>query len=372
MRAVFTVLLAFTVFCAAYAQDITNPITNPNFETGDLTGWTVESATDGAMFGLGDQGGKEGSYAVRSDGGFTGIGESNTGVLVSDVFTMPAVPDGASGLLLTVLIAGHRGEAIATGAAEDIAENRKNYVVVCSAADDSEVSGRVWPPRNDTMSESTVEVTAVAGQDVYIRVVDDAADGGFAWLAVDNFGFDLPVAPGGINGNGNFETGDLTGWSVSDAGTGAWNGQPSAVGRAGREGDYAVSSFPAGESATGTLRSDTFTVPENATELRFLVAGHFQYGGNPDDLGGGTVESPWNYVAIYLADGTEIERVYAPGNDAFQPRLIDVSGLIGQDVYVEIVDNADATGYGWMAADNFRIVTEAGPACSFSKSLNTP
>jgi len=356
---VFLLLLT----CVAGAQEVTNPITNPGFETGDLTGWTVESSTNAAMFGLGAQDGNEGAYAVRSDGGFTGIGEDNTGVLVSDAFTVPAIPDGATGLLLKMLMAGHRGQDIATGAAEDIPANRKNYVVVCSAADDLELTDHVWPPRSDTMGESTLDVTTLAGTEVYIKIVDDAADGGYAWLAVDNFTFDVPIAPGGINGNGNFETGDLTGWTVSDPGTGAWVNQPAQIGRTGREGYYAVSSFPAGESKTGTLRSDTFNIPGNTTELRFLIAGHFEYGGDPNNMGGGTVNSPWNYVALYQSNGTEVERIYAPANDGFQPRSFDVSGLVGQDAYVEIVDNSDATGYAWIAADNFRLITQTGPAC---------
>ena len=38
---VFLLLLT----CVAGAQEVTNPITNPGFETGDLTGWTVESVS---------------------------------------------------------------------------------------------------------------------------------------------------------------------------------------------------------------------------------------------------------------------------------------------------------------------------------------
>lgn len=159
-------------------------------------------------------------------------------------------------------------------------------------------------------------------------------------------------AAGAQIANGDFETGDLTGWSITE-GT-AFDDEPGSDAPPEAEGDYMVRSRP--EDATGTLVSDPFVI--DAPTFGFLIAGHRQW---PDGTGGdGSAEPPYNWVVLRDADTDEelTDRIYPPGSDPFVERELDVSGLEGTEVYIEIVDNSDATGFAWIAVDSFELISE--------------
>ena len=149
-----------------------------------------------------------------------------------------------------------------------------------------------------------------------------------------------PPKPSAI-GNGDFETGDFSGWQadpnwVLDDGSLGWY--------AGWEGRHYAFSGHGGEQATGKLRSAPFTLDEEGVE--FLIAGWRAPGGGSDPV--------WNYVALNLADGTELDRAYAPNTLTFTPALLQGRGHRGATAYLEAVDNADQTGFSMLCVDGFR------------------
>jgi putative membrane-bound dehydrogenase-like protein len=124
----------------------------------------------------------------------------------------------------------------------------------------------------------------------------------------------------------------------------------------GKTGIPLISSLgPAGEFATGILRSSRFTIPG---KLSFFIAGH---------NGSGNNHPKNNYIRILKADGTEITRTFPPGNDTAFQTVWDLSDAAGQQGYVEIVDGTAESGFAWLAVSRFdppviRVPTGVGSA----------
>jgi hypothetical protein len=103
-----------------------------------------------------------------------------------------------------------------------------------------------------------------------------------------------------------------------------------------------------GDAATGELRSMTFALPAGG-HVDFLVNG----GASPADL----------YVALVsAADGAELAR--ATGHDALTLRRVnwDLPAHAGKAVYLRIVDDRTAGGWGWIGFDDLRV---GGAAVAF-------
>lgn len=160
--------------------------------------------------------------------------------------------------------------------------------------------------------------------------------------------------------NGSFETGDLTGWTVTDGTAFAdvnvlsetiyWGSRDY-----NQEGNYHLDGWQgAGESATGTIKSTTFTLGGTGKIS-------FRLGGNSG--GGGA------YISVKKADGTEIARFHntkqRPADGDSDPvaeaymwlytfDLTTISGVsLGDQLYIEIVDNATAD-WGLLFVDDIR------------------
>ncbi|MET9507922.1 GH32 C-terminal domain-containing protein [Streptomyces flavidovirens] len=143
-----------------------------------------------------------------------------------------------------------------------------------------------------------------------------------------------PVNPG-------FETGDLTGWtvtegtafgprSVTDAAT-YWGGPFHHKGQRHLWGFAA-----AGDEATGTLKSSSFTAPSS---LSFLIAG----GWDPERL----------YVALVRdSDGKQLLKQTGMDDEAYVRILWDTSRWRGQAVHLEVVDRKGGGGDGAWAHIN--------------------
>lgn len=140
--------------------------------------------------------------------------------------------------------------------------------------------------------------------------------------------------------NPDFETGDLTGWTVvrgdtfiaSDATT-YWGGTFNQHG-----GDFLSGYIAHGDDATGEVRSSTFRLPSGT--VSFLVGG----GWNPDRL----------YVALVRASDDEILLKQTGLDDEALVRITwDTRAWRGQDVYFRVVDDATG-GWGHINADDFR------------------
>ncbi len=151
--------------------------------------------------------------------------------------------------------------------------------------------------------------------------------------------------------NGDFETGDLTGWIANGK---AFEGDivkdVQTYGEYQRlyyhQGDYhLLGSINSGER--GTLTSSDFKI-SNTGFLTFLIAGGFNY----------------NKVYIGLYDAKTDELLEKKSNNLFKDpeftegyvRIIwDVSNFMGKDVYLKIVDEDDSTYYDYLNVDGFKV-----------------
>jgi beta-fructofuranosidase len=310
-------------------------IINAGFETGDLTGWT----TTGTAF----QSSSVSTQATFWDERrfeqhnlwhlYGGPDDAKAGVLESETFTL----------------AGSGTIDLLVGGSNDLANA---WVGLVDDATGS-VIGKVTGPGDDTYVRRSISAPAAVGSVVRIRVVDDTTTG---HINVDDI--NVPPSPS-LNAhvepglyNHDFEYADLVpgeirGWTVVSGTAFA----PSSLthedvaspgGPFRHRGDHHLWGFgAAGDAATGTLRSSTFTLAGNGG-IDFLVGG----GRDMDAL----------YVALHRAsDDAELFR--ATGNDSEQYRRVfwDASAHLGQDLYLKVVDDATG-GFGHINLDDVRVV----------------
>ncbi len=130
---------------------------------------------------------------------------------------------------------------------------------------------------------------------------------------------------------------DLDGWTLEGAAYGAAVGVPSLNTLA-----------PAGESATGRAVSPAFTLPQGATELHVeMHGGHNHAQGGADNL------------VLRLRDaGTEevLGVLEPPGTHAMTTQMLDVDGLQGRTVRLELFDNNTAPSYAWIGLRSVSII----------------
>jgi putative heme-binding domain-containing protein len=108
---------------------------------------------------------------------FTPGGESLTGILRSKPFTIPPK--------LTFFLAGHDGSP-------DKPRLKKNVIRLVSGSS-NEVLSRAEPPRNDVAQKITWDLSAHAGEQGILEIVDRNGGRSFAWLAAGRF--DPPIVP---------------------------------------------------------------------------------------------------------------------------------------------------------------------------------
>lgn len=170
-----------------------------------------------------------------------------------------------------------------------------------------------------------------------------------------------PAAP--VRGivNGNFELGDLTGWTVvggnaetlnvtdvttywgDNASFNDMNGEP--VQKYLQEGRYFLITDGAGENQSVTVKSASFTLENDG-----IITFKFGIAGNPAC-----------YVA--LCDASTGEELIKVTNDYFADpvlaqvllrRLIYANDYIGREVYIKLVDGADS-GFGFLNFDDLKV-----------------
>ena len=312
----------------------TAAIQNGSFETGTYISWTP-GGTAFAGQSLTNHNwpssGFEGTYLVNS---FYGIGgEEATGTLRSADFNL------ANNESVSFLIGGWRSMNAP-------AESNWNYVVLCRTSDDVELD-RVYAPNiTGAMAFRTLLPKTNTALNVYIKVVDDGiGPGGYRWMSVDAFKIVDPNDP-----NLDFEEGYI-GWNIAGL---AWGDSPvttnwTPVHFANNpiHGEYYANSMVGGEPATGTLRSATFTYPQDGY-VKFLVGGYSKHW---DSV-------VYNYVVLKdAATHTEYGKVYAPDQNDVTERSITNSSAYNKQVYVEIVDNCTSGGFAWIAVDYFQAKT---------------
>ncbi len=104
-----------------------------------------------------------------------------------------------------------------------------------------------------------------------------------------------------------------------------------------------MSSFPRGETLTGSLRSRTFPAPP---ALSFLLAGH---DGHPD-------QPPGHRNAVRLRDAQTdavLLEAFAPRSDVAQPVAWSLTNLLGKPVYLEATDADTGGAFAWLAFGRF-------------------
>ena len=320
----------------AQADDPT--IANPSFQSADLTGWTsVEgeaftdaNVSDATEWGWGCCFNPDGTYHLW---GAAAGGDAPTGVLRSSEFTLGGIGE------VSFLIGG----------GNDI-DNL--YVALHRASDGSEIRRATNTAFADSERLTRVvwDVSAELGETLYLEVVDNAS-GGWGHINVDDFRTFTEQSIANVT-NPSFETGDLSGWTVtagdafsdahvSDATDWGWGGPFN------HDGTYHLwGARTGGDAPTGTLRSSTFTLTGTGT-IEFLIGG----GNDIDNL----------YVALHRAsDGAELMRATNTGfadSEAYNLVRWDASAHLGQDLYFEIVDNATG-GWGHINVDAFDTTVE--------------
>lgn len=145
--------------------------------------------------------------------------------------------------------------------------------------------------------------------------------------------------------NGDFESGDLSGWTADSNWVIA---KDSRMYYAGWEGKCWAWSGGKGEPATGRLKSKPFVLDKDG--VRLLIAGW-------NSMQGTGKPRKWNYVTLNFIDGKELDRVYAPNSTTFVPVLLSGMGYQGKTVYVEAVDDADQETYSMLCIDDVRTVS---------------
>lgn len=290
---------------------------NHDFETGDLSGWTVLSGnafTDAdvtnlstAEGGSGETFNKNGNYHLWS---WKNGGDAETGSIKSENFIL----DSGN---IDFLVSG--GNDI-TNLKVSLVRASDGYEIVKSTGANSETYTRTtW---------SSASLTSYVGTECYIKVTDNAT-GGFGHINLDDINVPIKVVEGIVNHD--FESGDLTGWKIFSgnafktanvsAKSNWWGGTYD------QNNNYFLSGYTEGQDGlTGELRSQNFVVSGNG-KIDLKVSG-----GN-DILN--------EYVALVRASDNAI-LYQATGTDSDTLRTVswDASPFLGTECYVAVVDKS--------------------------------
>jgi hypothetical protein len=358
-------------------------VQNGTFETGDLTGWTASWSNEqdriGYVSGANGWWNENLPYNKKGNYLFTGIDdEGKTGTLTSSSFTV-----GGSGYITYLLGGGGNPRdcylsVLDAETGEELARFANRYfhdLGIGLINRGSNLANMVYYKAN---------LSAFIGRNVRLQLVDNATSS-WGLLTADSFityyatqeavpanAYDaldiLPKATLGADNeyqvlNGDFETGDLTGWTMEGnilgvANNDVWWNEWFAFNK---DGGYFLSGWAGEEVATGTLTSSTFTVG-GCGVITFKLSG----GKNTNlcrveivDAQTGEVLSVYGNTKFaestkpYYYNGQPIdlakEGVYKANMVEYKA---DLSADMGREVYIRIVDEA-TNDWGLFFVDSF-------------------
>jgi len=362
-------------FFARYESDIMidseYQIVNGGFETGDLTGWTLEGEKIGVVTNASGWWNENFPYNKKGTYLFSGISdEAGKGTLTSSAFVV-----GGSGYITYLL--GGGGNPLECYISIIDAETEEELVRFANKLFNDKGTGIINNGSNlANMVMYKADLSEFMGRSLKIRIVDNStsnwglitADSFVTYykdkagvpekanLAVNIKPAPLPDTILGENDpyqvlNGDFESGDLTGWTLSDENGKIgyvseqdvfWKNADKSYNKDGRFLFTGIEDVMGSmETAKGTLTSSTFTVGG---------CGFITF-----KLGGGY--NPECYIEIVDAStDVAIAKYHNDNEDHNEGRMFlfkaDLTAFMGSEVYIRVVDNA-SEAWGCLAVDSF-------------------
>ena len=361
-------------FLARYESDIMPDsiyqVVNGGFESGDLTGWTLEGEKIGIVTNASGWWNENLPYNKKGAYLFSGIVDEGAGVLESHkgTLTSSAFTVGGSGYITFMLGGGGNPlecyiSIIDADTGEELARyanslfNDRGIGIINHG---SNLANMVW---------YKADLSKFMGRSVKIRVVDNSTSN-WGLITVDSFvtyykdatlisekaNLAVDISSKTVLGennpyqvlNGDFETGDLTGWtldgeigyvSIKDI---FWEISSKPYNKDGRF------LFTGVEDGNGWMEGGKGTL----TSSRFIVGG---CGYITFKLGGGY--NPECYIEIVDAStGLAIAKYHNDNADHNEGRMFqfkaDLTQFMGREVYIRVVDNAESV-WGCLAVDSF-------------------
>ena len=359
-------------------------VLNGTFETGDLTGWETSWNEEAGRIGyVSDEFGwwNEGfPYNKQGYYHFTGVSdESKTGYLKSSSFKVGGINK------MSFLMGGGR-------------DPRLCYIGVYDAETDAELARFANRYFHDigtdllnrgsnllNMVQYVADLSEFAGRDVYLKIVDEATSN-WGLIAVDSIityytdegslpssyyeAVDVsPKDPIGEEGgyqvlNGDFESGNLDGWTVDST-----DGSIGDIGfdevwwhewySFNKEGNYFFSGFNGDEAARGSLTSSAFLVG-GQNKMSFRLGGGTQC--RVELLDASTDEVVATYVNHLFQDALARHYYYTgepidlSADGVYMANMVtyiaDLSEFEGRTLKIRVVDDASAD-WGLFFVDSF-------------------
>jgi len=364
-------------FFAVYDSDIMieneYQITNGGFETGDLTGWILKGDKIGEVTNASGWWNENLPYNKKGTWLFSGISdEAGKGTLTSSAFTV-----GGSGYI-TYLLGGGANPLECYISIID-AETEEELVRYANRLFNDNGIGIINNGSNlANMILYKADLSEFMGRTLKIRIVDNATNN-WGLITVDSFvtyykdaagvperanlAVDIKPAPlpDSILGeddpyqvlNGDFESGDLTGWTLDttsgDTEMGYVSGQDVFWKKAdktyNKDGRFLFTGIEDVmgnlEAAKGTLTSSAFTVG-GCGFITFKLGGGY----NPDC-----------YIEIVDAATDTVIAKYHNDNERSNEGYMflfkaDLTAFMGTNVYIRVVDDA-SDDWGCLAVDSF-------------------
>ena len=421
IKCLLTLAFAMTLIgCKGGAKEekqvLTRYVHNGGFESADLSGWIIEygdawtddsvSSRDSFYFKNDDKHNvidinKTGNWYLSGQGFDLSYSHGRTGALRSNNFFLDE--DGVISLKLAggALTKGKGTEAeykniqevcyvgvylaendqmIARQTNEYFLEGTEDYI------DAYKYNNGVY--HTDNFCEYTIDLSAYANQECYLRIVDNDKDVYYGYLSIDDIriGYALPQEEGQYFvktrqyiedceakdqyhiKNPDFEIGSLGGWDIVSGDAFSHDGVNAEAGwwneyiTYNRDGNYHYGHY--NPSGVGVLRSSVFKLG-GAGYISFKL--------------GGCADQGLTYIRFMAVNGgepVEVARVsnvqYKNEQFPFIPMkmhllnmvqyYIDLNEFVGEDLYLEIVDNnSSSDDLGCMTFDSFETFYEETP-----------